>query len=107
MANIQQTLDIDGMKWLVDRRAKVQQRLVEIYELLDVVSKDVEKRHLIDELAATGFSLWRAVFLAETTIEWDKVSMDLKHYLHRVITDNAVGYADDKANRAWTVGYYL
>jgi len=61
----------------------------------------------MDHLVAAAFSMWRAVFLAETPRDWGTVKAKREEFLARVVADNAIAYSDDKTNRAWTVGYYL
>jgi hypothetical protein len=62
---------------------------------------------LLDDLIAAAFSLWRAVFLAESNREWTSIHKGQEDFLSSVITNNAINYTDDKRNRAWTVSYYL
>ena len=54
-------------------------------------------------LAAAGFSLWRAVFLTETS-DKQMLLKSIDIFLGRVIKDNTILYGDDK--NVWSLGYY-
>jgi hypothetical protein len=60
-----------------------------------------------DLLAGATFSLWRAIFLAESAADWDAILMNAEAYLEKVIRDNAITYSDDWNNRKWSFVYYL
>jgi hypothetical protein len=96
--------NIDHMKWLVERRTDIQQTLLSLYEYVSR-SRDVDDH--VDDLIASAFSLWRAVFLAEIDRDWNSVRKGQRDFLAKVIADNAISYADDKSTRAWSVAYYL
>jgi hypothetical protein len=68
---------------------------------------DLDHRYLLDHLIGAAFSLWRAVFLADTFRDDIQIHQSQEAFLLKVITDNAILFADDKANRHWTVEYYL
>jgi hypothetical protein len=61
----------------------------------------------LDHLIAAGFSLWRAVFLSESDRDFIAIHKGQEKFLESVLTNNAITFADDKTNRAWTVSYYL
>jgi hypothetical protein len=105
--------DIDHLHWLVKSRYEIQETLLALYRNIKLIPPerlnllyDRENR-VIDHLVAAAFSLWRAVFLAETTRDWHEVRKHQIDFLLSVVTNNAITYSDDKKNRAWTVGYYL
>jgi hypothetical protein len=58
------------------------------------------------ELISVCFSLWRAVFLSEKTGKRSAVFDDGFKFLERIIEDNAIAYAQDKAMREWSFNYY-
>lgn len=58
-------------------------------------------------MIAAAFSLWRAVFLAEAFRDIETIHRSQEAFLEKLITDNAIGFSDDKVNRHWTVEYYL
>ena len=100
--------ELEDMEWLVDRRSKIQALLVRIYSTigddLPVTSMGASVKFL---LVGVGYSLWRAVFLAESTRDWKTVNEHAKDFLRKLIKDNAIGYPQESATKAWTVGYYL
>jgi hypothetical protein len=51
--------------------------------------------------------LWRAVFLSDTTGEYEDQLADLKKFLISLISDNVVLYVTDKNARNWSFRYYL
>ena len=59
------------------------------------------------ELTGIAFSLWRAVFLSDTTGEFEDQFADVKTFLVSLISDNAVLYNTDKNARNWSFRYYL
>jgi hypothetical protein len=55
----------------------------------------------------SAFSLWRAVFLADKPIRPAPAIPDAIKFLDRVVSDNIIGYADEKTSRRWTAGFYV
>ena len=99
----------EHFQWLVDARHRNQTCSLKLRLLL----KDYEKRwktkqHSLSaqELVSVSFSLWRAVFLAEKTGKRSAVFDDGLKFIERVIEDNAIAYAQDKAMREWSFNYY-
>jgi hypothetical protein len=100
--------DTTHLKWLVEKRSDIQRTLLVLYEYVrSDQPRDPVAVRILDHLIAAAFSLWRAVFLAETDRDWQSVFESQRAFLASVVTDNAITYQDDKRNRAWTVGYYL
>lgn len=62
---------------------------------------------IISLSAGAAFSLWRAVFLGETSRGISNLLTALKDFLTKLVRDNAINYSDDKSCSSWTVGYYL
>lgn len=96
-------------QWLVENRHRNQTCSLQLRLLL----KDYEKRwktrqlsFIAQELISVSFSLWRAVFLAEKTGKRSAVFDHGLGFLERVIEDNAIAYAQDKAMREWSFNYY-
>ena len=56
-------------------------------------------------LLGAGFSLWRAVFLADVSLAPDKNMQDAEAFLDRVLLDHTIVYRDDK--NSWSFGYYI
>jgi len=58
-------------------------------------------------LIRAAFSLWRAVFLAETFRDDTEIYTSQEKFLEKVITDNAIGFSDDKKIGIGPLGTYL
>lgn len=102
--------DIEHLKWAIEQRAEVQHTLLALYSFTSRRQGDhldTFERRLLDSLIGAAFSLWRAVFLAETSREIVEIHESQVAFLEKVVSDNAITYTDDKNNRAWSVEYYL
>jgi hypothetical protein len=98
--------DVDHLEWAIDRRTEIQHTLLALYKIA-TSGNPMHHPILLDHLIAAAFSLWRAVFLAETDRDWKSRTKGQADFLAKVVSDNSITYADDKSTRAWTVGYYL
>ena len=97
-------------RWAIDQRANVQHTLLALYEHLKVHNPNIEpwpRTSVIDDLIAAAFSLWRAVFLAESERLFDSIQKAQSDFLSKLLTTNAITFSDDHKNRAWAFGYYL
>jgi hypothetical protein len=110
--------DLGHLAWALEHRIEIQRTLLELYEFVRANTSeslrarpsgeyDFVKPMLLDHLIAAGFSLWRAVFLSESDRDFISIRLGQEKFLESVLTNNAITYNDDKANRAWTVSYYL
>ncbi len=101
--------DLEHLAWAIDQRAEIQRTLLALYEFVrhHRPPRGTEENYVLGYLTGAAFSLWRAVFLAETFRDDASVHASQEKFLEKVITDNAIGFSDDKQNRHWTVGYYL
>ncbi len=102
--------DEEHLAWAIDQRAEVQHTLRALYGFVrhhPPASLALDPKYLLDHLIGAAFSLWRAVFLADTFRDDIRIHQSQEAFLLKVITDNAITFADDKANRHWTVEYYL
>jgi len=101
--------DPQGLAWLVERRSRIQTFLLRLYEFLEAkpIPLTPEKSLALQLLLGAGFSLWRAVFLADRGRKSEKIDVDAKEFLRLLIKDNAINYVQDDKTRAWTVGYYI
>lgn len=102
--------DFEHLVWAVDQRAEIQRTLLAIYKVIRTHTPPqygYDKMHILNDLIGAAFSLWRAVFLAETFRDVKTIHENQEAFLEKLITDNAISFTDDKANRNWTVGYYL
>ena len=55
----------------------------------------------------TAFSLWRAVFLADQPFRQESALEGAICFLGKVVSDNAIAYAQEKDTRRWTAGLYV
>ena len=95
--------DEGHLAWAIDQRAEIQRTLLVLYGFVRHSSPDSldhDTRYLLDLLIGAAFSLWRAVFLAETFRDVVQVHQSQEAFLLKVITDNAITFADDKATDA-------
>jgi hypothetical protein len=103
--------DVDHLRWAIDQRAEIQRTLLALYVYIRRTPSNTgyadPKVYLLDHLIGAAFSLWRAVFLAETFRTDETIHQSQEAFLAKVISDNSITFGDDKINRAWTVGYYL
>jgi hypothetical protein len=60
-------------------------------------------------LVGAAFSLWRAAFLTDVHNERPpkQVSDSIHRFLHPLIRDNIINFAQDRESSQWSVGYYL
>lgn len=104
------------LKWLVDRRSRVEALLLDLYLLSDHrkikppsdSTGDATVECMVFQLlVGTAFSLWRLVFLTDPSHTLDKTLTDQQKFLQKLIEDNTIGYFQESATRAWTGGYYV
>ena len=99
------------LKWLVENRSANQQATLELFVALtqneSVISSNIVYAEVSQELAGIAFSLWRAVFLNDLTEEIEEQMVDVKAFLGSLISNNAIGYPQDRSAREWTFSYYL
>ena len=84
------------------------------FDLLKLITeKDsrirVNPRHnaIAQLLVGASFSLWRAVFLTDMPLELDDALTAAKGFLEKVVSDNAIGFSDEKKFKRWTAGFYV
>jgi len=98
-------------KWLIDGRATNQRSTVALYEIIDRHRDDLvlnpEFLEVAQDLLGIAFSLWRAVFLSDTTGDYEDQIADAEKFLVSLIADNTVLYVTDKNARNWSFRYYL
>ncbi|HEV3211304.1 MAG TPA: hypothetical protein VGY91_13670 [Chthoniobacterales bacterium] len=70
------------------------------------IEENKELSEIFQLLTGIAFSFWRAVFLAEFTLETSKATKDAKDFLTKVVRDNSIAYADERQNQRWTAGFY-
>ena len=101
--------DFGHLAWAVNQRAEIQRTLLALYEFVcrHRPPQNGAQKYVPGYLIGAAFSLWRAVFLADTFRDDVSVHGSQEQFLKKVITDNTIGFNDDRQNRHWTVGYYL
>jgi hypothetical protein len=72
-----------------------------------VISSNVVFAQISQELAGIAFSLWRAVFLSDLTGETEEQLVDVRAFLGALISNNSIGYPQDRSAREWTFAYYF
>lgn len=110
MSSDKSKVNVQHLVWAIEQRAKIQRTLLALYEYgtaFGPESSDPFRLKLFNDLVGAAFSLWRAVFLADQSRDFGSVHEKATDFLQRVVTTNAINFGDDKANSAWSVGYYL
>jgi hypothetical protein len=98
----------EHLEWMIEGRAKNQSTALKLYELFQHDAKTLKGYSFrLQELAGVAFSLWRAVFLADREGTVAEKNSDAKLFLGKMLTDNAITFAQDRASREWTFNYYL
>jgi hypothetical protein len=76
------------LAWAIDQRAEVQHTLRALYEFVRhhlPPTLDLDARCLLDHLIGAAFSLWRAVFLADTFRDEIHIHQSQEAFLLKVI----------------------
>ncbi|MGO4508020.1 hypothetical protein AB4Z51_13460 [Bradyrhizobium sp. 2TAF36] len=110
MGSDKSKLDVQHIAWAIEQRAEIQRTLLALYDYGTAFgpgSSSPFKLALFNDLVGAAFSLWRAVFLADQIRDFGSVHEKATDFLQRVVSTNAITFSDDKANSAWSVGYYL
>jgi hypothetical protein len=97
-------------EWLVEGRSANQRSTLNLYRIIHrerKLNSNAELHQAAQELTGVAFSLWRAVFLSDTTGEFGDQLADLNKLLVSLISDNSVLYQTDKNARNWSFRYYL
>lgn len=102
--------DAGHMGWAIDQRAKIQHTLLALHVYVRKAPPDHVASYnelVLDALIAAAFSLWRAVFLADHPGSDISRRRAMEEFLASVISTNAITFADDRRNNAWSVRYYM
>jgi len=108
--------EVADYRWLVDQRAKIQATFLDLYKcssspLVNASSIEPHWATAWAFLGGAAFSLWRAVFLAETAEsgpdDWPAIHNNATHFLGEVIRTNTITFTHDDKMRVWTCRYYL
>jgi hypothetical protein len=106
----EETPSPEHLKWVIEGRAKNQTASLNLYALMLDYKEQIRKKKLAtaaQDLAAVCFSLWRAVFLADRTGKLQAKMMDVENFVAKMLTDNAIAFAQDRSAREWTFNYYI
>lgn len=99
------------LEWLIESRAANQRSTLSLHALLDThfeaLHQSPDQAKVIQLLAAVCFSLWRAAFLADKTGIREDTLDDVRNFLGKMLTDNAITYPQDRTSREWTFNYYM
>ncbi len=99
------------LKWAIEQRAEIQFTLLALYDYMrsqpEGCFPDWFQELFQDHLIAAGFSLWRAVFLGDKPRDLKPVLDAQKAFLAKVLSTNAITFADDQKNSPWAVTFYL
>jgi hypothetical protein len=102
------TADDDFLGWLIPARCRIQEDMLKLWQLrehfIDKVAFD-ENVKLASWLIGAGFSLWRAVFLADVPSTVAQNVTTGMVYLQKILLHNSITYRDDK--QSWPFGYYI
>jgi hypothetical protein len=90
---------------LVNNRNRIQSALHKLYRLLKEKSLLSSPRGQL--LVGIGFCLWRAVFLAKSTRDWEAAGEKAEKFLRHVIETNAVSFETERSHLDWCFGFYL
>ena len=92
-------------------RSANQKSTLELYRIIHgnerKLNGNAELHEASQELTGVAFSLWRAVFLSDTSDDFEDQLADVKTFLVSLISDNSILYATDKNSRSWSFRYYL
>ena len=103
-------LSPEHLKWLVESRTANQNAALKLFTLFEMYPERINGRTFSTKaqiMVAACFSLWRAAFLADKTGKRQAVIGDAKAFLGKMLTDNAITYAQDRNAREWTFNYYM
>lgn len=105
----QQRSQSRDMARLVKRRSEVQDLLFRLWRFGNRHLDDLKHPYstVFHLLLGAAFSLWRAAFLVEGRRTIAEMNEHALEFLRFLTWDNAINYPQDRATRAWTVGYYL
>lgn len=98
------------LAWLIDSRGKNNATSLKLLSLFESYpSKIYREPHSprAQNLVAVAFSLWRAAFLTDTEGKIEQKAGHAENFLRKMLTDNAISFAQDIQWREWSVNYYI
>lgn len=98
------------MEWQIDRRMRIQKLLFRLHTFL-VGHEEFHREHdnewmPVRRMVDIAFSLWRSAFLTDVTSERQAMFSDMSEFINKVLTHNAITFADDHRMCELTIGYY-
>ncbi len=103
-------VNLSRLKEMVDSRHGIQSLCFDLVSFMNNNYTEIEQhkktRSHTAQLAGAAFSLWRAVFLTEST-DSGELLITARSFLEKVVRTNMIGFNDDISMQAWTSGYYL
>lgn len=98
------------LHWLVERRSLNQKQSIRLYDLIvgnEKYLKSLEFLSVTSQmLISMNFSLWRAVFLCDSSEEYHHFDHSVS-FLKELIAHNSINYFVDRRNRNWSARYYI
>ena len=105
------TVPLAFLKNLTDWRNEAQTIQYDLLKLIaenDSSIRQNDNHNAIAQLlVGASFSFRRAVFFTDNPLELDDALNDAKGFLEKVVSDNAIGYSDEKKFKRWTAGFYV
>lgn len=102
--------DLEHLHWLVRARGENNRVALILLELFEKYPEKIrEEPYALVALQLVGvvFSLWRAAFLSNTVGNVEDKVGDAERFLRKILTDNAIGFAQDVQWREWSASYYM
>lgn len=104
-------LSHEHLAWLVTNRSRNQASALRLHGLLEKYEAEIntdQVQNIAQALVSINFSLWRAVFLTDiaTSQGFGGVLDGSRHFLKKLILDNAIAYPLDRTARDWSFHYY-
>jgi hypothetical protein len=101
--------DLDMFEEMVRARSKIQTELIEILKFKRTYEERLKASAFIRVtglLTSAAFSLWRAAFLfSHEAGQHEDYLKNVETFLTKVITDNTIGFSDDK--NTWSLWHYI
>lgn len=98
------------LEWQIDRRARVQRLLFELFAFLQEHKEfPLENDNIwypMTRMVNAAFSLWRSAFLTDVKRERQRIYEHTIEFIERVLKTNTITFADDHRLCELSVGYY-
>jgi hypothetical protein len=98
------------IEWQIDRRARIQRLLFDLLSFLKEHSEFPQEGdnawYPMTRMVNAAFSLWRSAFLTDVKRERRRIYEHTIEFIEKVLTSNAITFADDHRLCELSVGYY-